>query len=221
MDIVKHNIRIYYLTQLSHSLIFIIPIWIVYYQSKITIPQISFLVTIQYVTQMVLELPSGALADLIGRRNTNLIGFIIGAASYLLFPFATEFWHFVILVCMIGLNDSFRSGSEEALIYDSYKQENKTESYSKMYGKGEIIYQTGLITATALGGFIFELNNTLPYTLYGISLLIGSILIFFYKEPKIDTVKFTIKNYTKQIINGSKEVFKDKYTKYLSLFYIV
>ena len=217
----QRNRSIYYLTQFFHSLIFTIPIWIVYYQGKISTSQISFLVSAQYISQMVLELPSGALADLIGRKNTNLIGWIIGALSYLLFPLANSFWQFLVLALMVGLNDSFRSGSEEALLYDTYKQVNKESKFEKVYGNGNLIYQLGLIIATASGGFLYQQWTFLPYVLYGLSLAIGAILILFYQEPKIDSETFTLKNYMLQIKNGSKEAFKNQYATYLSLFYIV
>jgi len=214
------NIKLYYATQFFHSLIFTIPIWIVYYQGKISVSEISYLVTLQYVSQMILELPSGALADLIGRKKTNLIGWAIGSLSYLFFPLASTFWHFLILVFMIGLSDSFRSGAEEALLYDSCKQDNREQDFEKSYGNGNLIYQVGLIIATAMGGFLYERWIFLPYILYGISLGLGSFLIAFYIEPKIDSETFSLKNYYLQIRDGSKEVFKNKYSTYLSLFYI-
>ncbi|GIK84146.1 MAG: hypothetical protein BroJett025_07680 [Patescibacteria group bacterium] len=212
---------IFYITQFLHSLIFTIPIWIVYYQGKISTAEISYLVTIQYVAQMALELPSGALADLIGRRNTNLVGWVIGAVSFFLFPLATNFTHFLILALMVGINDSFRSGSEEALLYDSYKQAGKEHEFEKMYGNSDFIYQVGLIIATALGGLLYSKWVFLPYVLYGVCLSVGALLISLYKEPRIDSETFTLKNYLLQIKNGSKEAFKDQSTTYLSLFYIL
>ncbi len=122
IPVYKWNTGIFYVTYFFRSLSFTIPIWIVYYQGKISASEISYLVTLQYLAQMLLELPSGALADLIGRRITDLIGWIVGALSFFFFPFATKFWHFLVLALMVGLFDSFRSGSEEALLYDTYKQ---------------------------------------------------------------------------------------------------
>lgn len=220
MDLHKRNTSIYYATQLLHSLIFTIPIWIVYYQGKISVVEISSLISIQYVFQIILELPSGALADLIGRKYTNFFGFVIGAVSFLIFPLATNYWHFLILACMAGILDSFRSGSEEALLYDSYKQSNNESLFKKAYANGNMLYQVGLITATALGGFLFNINYAIPYVLYGVCLMIGAALILFYIEPKIDSQRFSFKNYLKQISDGAKQVFKNEYTKNLSLFYI-
>lgn len=220
MYIVLRNTKVFYLTQLLHSLIFTIPIWIVYYQGKISVVEISALVTIQYLSQMFLELPSGALADLLGRKITLSIGFLVGAASFFLFPLASQFWHFLILALMVGLMDSFRSGSEEALLYDTYKQNNKEKLFRAAYGKGNMLYQVGLITGTALGGLLFTFNVFLPYLLYGVSLLLGFFVSLFYIEPKIDSEKFTVSTYINQIKFGTLEVFKNEYVKYLSLFYI-
>lgn len=220
LQIIKRNTWVYYVTQVLNSLVFTIPIWIVYYQGKISVAEISYLVSAQYAAQILLELPSGALADLIGRKNTTLIGTVIGAASFLLFPFATSFWHFFVLALMVGVNDSFRSGSEEALLFDTYKQADKEKDFDKMYGNGSIIYQFGLVAATALGGVLYQQSVMLPYVLYGVCLSLAALLTWFYHEPTIDSEIFTFKNYILQIRNGSKEIFKTQYTKYLSLFYI-
>lgn len=217
---IRRNTLIYYFAEFCHSLIFTVPIWIAYYLNRISIVDVSFLVTFQYIVQMVLELPSGAVADMLGRRMTALIGFLVGALSFLLFPFATSLLHFTILAFMAGLLDSFRSGSEEALIYDSFKEAKKEEHVGKVYSDCNIIYQAGLIISSAIGGLLYEMNQYLPYILYGLSLLFGALLIYFYVEPKIDSEKFTLKNYLNQIKLGSKEAFKDNYTKYLSLLYI-
>lgn len=221
MFISYRNKWIYYITQFNHSLVFTIPIWIVYYQARITVAQISFLVTFQYIMQMVLELPSGALADMVGRKTTVTFAFFIGAISFLLFPFAHVFWHFAVLALLIGVSDSFRSGSEEALLYDSFKQENKEREYKKVFANGEVIYQTGLISATALGGLLYSIVPFLPYVLYGFSLLFGTLATLYYKEPFVDSEKFTLRNYIVQVKTGTREAFKDEYTKYLSLFYIL
>lgn len=216
----KRNTYIYYITQVFHSLMFTIPIWIVYYLGFLSAAQLSVLVTVQYIFQMVMELPSGALADLLGRRSANLLGFFIGAVSFLLFPLASQFWHFLLLSLLLGTSDSFRSGSEEALIYDTFKQTNSESKLPKVYANGNTFYQAGLIIGAVSGGFIYQIHHALPYILYGLSLLIGTFFAGLYIEPKIDSEQFSLKNYFLQIKEGSKEAFKSKYSTYLSLFYI-
>lgn len=169
---------------------------------------------------MILELPSGALADLIGRRKTILIANVAGFLSFALFPSATHILHFAALAFLVGLSDSFISGAEEALVYDSFKQDGKEESFADYYSKGVLVYQVGLIIAPAIGGLLYEQHFSLPFYLYALSLLLAGIVTLFYREPRIDSLKFTLQNYKKQIVNGSREAFKTLYSKYLSLFYI-
>lgn len=216
----QRNKRVFYLSQLSHSLIFTIPIWIAFYQARITPAQISILVTVQYISQMVMELPSGALADLIGRKHTIFLGFFAGAISFLLFPFGSTFNYFLILALLVGISDAFRSGAEEAIIYDTLIETDNESNFKSINANGNLIYQAGLIIATTLGGFIYSVNQYAPYIIYGISLFVGSLIVILYQEPHIDSAIFSVKNYLHQITTGSKEIFKDAYTKYISLFYI-
>lgn len=67
---------------------------------------------------------------------------------------------------------------------------------------------------------MYESSIFSPYVAYGASLIIGSVVAFFYIEPVIDSEKFSWASYKQQIIDGTREAFKDEYTKYLSLYYI-
>ena len=217
---IPRNTKVYYATQITHALIFTIPIWVVFYQQMFSPVQIAMLAIISFATQMIMELPSGALADMIGRKTILAISFLIAALSFLLFPFGTEYWHYIVLAGLIGLSDSFRSGAEEAIVYDTYIQK-ESHDFEKVYAKGNMMYQVGLIVAILTGGLLYQQNQALPFVLYGISLIIGFFITLFYIEPSIDSEKFSISNYRKQMQLGIKEVFKDKLTSYTSLFYIV
>lgn len=220
ISIIKRNSYIYWATQLSHSLVFTIPIWIVYYQGFLNPVEISTIMAFQYLLQMLLELPSGALADMLGRRFSLMLAFFIGGISYLIFPFARDFWHFMFLAALVGISDSFRSGSEEALIYDTFKQENDEEQFEKVTSRAHLVYQAGLIIGTLTGGFMASVNVFFPFVAYGVSMLIGFVLTLFYIEPKIDSEKFSLRSYLNQIKQGTKEAFRDKLTTYTSLYYI-
>ncbi|HRI05789.1 MAG TPA: MFS transporter [Candidatus Dojkabacteria bacterium] len=222
MQISQRNIKIYYLSQLFHSMVFTAPIWIVFYTLRgVSEAEISLIMTFAYIMQMVWELPSGALADLIGRRTILVISFIISSLSYISFFYAEGFIWFLVLNLIMSIGDSFRSGSEEALIYDSFKQDGKEEGISKVFANASAIYQGGLIFGAIAGGILYSFNPVLPSVTYGIVLLLGAISSLLYIEPKIDSERFTLKNYWLQIVNGSKEAFSSgKYSSLMSLFYI-
>ncbi|MCC6711649.1 MAG: MFS transporter [Candidatus Pacebacteria bacterium] len=220
-SISEQNITVYYLMQFCHSLIFSIPIWIVFYRRVITIEEISFLVGFQYFIQIIAELPTGAFADILGKRVSIIIGFLFFAASSLLFPFAQGFTHYLVLAAFMGLADSFLSGSVDALLYDSLKQDGRETEFAAVLAKQSIFYQLGLVTSTALGGLIYKWHIFAPFFIEGSFFLLGGFFASLLREPKVDSEIFTIRNYLRQIKHGAKEAFKNSFLKKLSWFYIM
>src|SRR3990167_8952661 len=159
----KRNDKIFIVSQFLNALVFIIPIWIVYYQRRITVEQISLLVALQYLSQMVFELPTGALADLFGRKWSVALGYALWGIVGPLIIFTQGFAPLVMAALFAGLSDSFISGSLEALVYDSHKQDDTIQSYSHVLSRNSFWFQIGLATATATGGFLFLLWYGLPY----------------------------------------------------------
>ena len=217
----KRNIFLYYLTQLFDATNFNLPIIIVYLQGKVTIPEVTFLFAYRYFVQVVSELPTGAFADLFGKKASIGIGFLINTIYFLGLYLSNDFSMFILFYTLGGIGDSFISGSMDALVYDSLKQDRKEELYSKVLAKQNTIYQVGLISGTILGGFLYNINHTIPFLLNVTLQFSACIASFFLIEPVIDTVKFTLKNYLLQMKEGTKELFKTSHSTKVSLYYIV
>jgi len=219
-EISSRNILIYFLTSFFDSMVFIIPIIIVYLQGKVTVTQVSFLFAFRYFIQLIAELPTGALADILGKRLTIILGFFINTFYFFLLYFSQNFYHFLLAYFLGGIGDSLLSGSTDALVYDSLKQDKKQNSYSKILVRQNIYFQIGLITGTVSGGFLYTVAPWLPFIICSFFQLVNTGLSFFYIEPIIDTVKFTLKNYIMQIKLGVKELFKNYHTSLVSGYYI-
>lgn len=217
----KRNDTIFIVSQFFNALVFIVPIWIVYYQRRITVEQISLLVALQYLSQMIFELPTGALADIFGRKWSVVVGYALWGIVGPLVVFTQGFLPLVIAAIIAGLSDSFISGSLEALVYDSHKQDNTLRSYSSVLSRNSFWYQIGLALATATGGFLFLFWYGLPYLAYAIASVSAAILAIFFIEPKIDTERFTLQSYILQMKRGVQEAFKSKAATLMSLYYIV
>ena len=219
-NISKRNIPLYYLIEFLDSLVFFIPIIYIYLQGKINVAQIPFLFGYRYLVQLIMEMPTGAIADLLGKKLSIIIGFIINTVYFYLLFNVNSFWAFLLAYTLGGIGDSFISGAIDALVYDSLKQDDKEKNYRSVLAEQNLYSQTGLIIAIAAGGFLYNLNNRLPFIISFISQIIAIISSLFFIEPFVDTVKFTLSNYLKQIKLGYQELFKNKYITQISLFYI-
>ncbi len=219
-NISRRNITIYYLTQFFDSLTFLIPVIYIYLQGKINVTLIPFLFGYRYLVQLIMEMPTGAIADLLGKKLSIIIGFSINAIYFFLLFNVNSFWPFLIAYTLGGIGDSFISGAIDALVYDSLKQDGEEKKYRLVLARQNLYTQTGLIIATITGGFLYTLNHHLPFILCFICQILAVLVSLLFKEPFVDTIKFTLINYFKQIKLGFHELFKNKYITKISLFYI-
>jgi len=220
MTISERNSRVFIWAEAGRSLVFMIPVWIAFLQDRLSVSQISIYVAAIFATQLVLELPTGALADLIGRKRTIVLAYLVDAIQYILFVFAVSFPQFLILAGVSGLAEALRSGSLEAIVYDSLKQDKKEDSFSKIMAKQGLRFQIGLMISTFLGGFLYTQWQPLPFILTGTLLLGSSIASLYFVEPSIDSEKFGLVNYLRQIKWGAIEAFRTHKHRLISLYYI-
>src|SRR3989344_7570872 len=113
------NVRIYYLTQFLEGAVFTLPIIIVFLQARMTLVQVSLIYSWRYLSQLLAELPTGAFADIFGRKQSVRLSFLSFAIAYLLLPFTNNFAQILLLFTFSGIGMSLVSGAYEALIYDS------------------------------------------------------------------------------------------------------
>jgi hypothetical protein len=85
----------------------------------LSLAQIGLLFTVHGVVVTVLELPTGGLADVLGRRPVVVVGALLHLASCLLYATATSFTGFLVGVLLLGLGRALDSGPVEAWYVDT------------------------------------------------------------------------------------------------------
>ena len=88
----KRNIRVIYALAFFHAFMLIAPVLVPFFESKgLSIAEIFYLQAIFAGTIMLLEAPSGYLADKLGRRTVLLVGSIAHGIGSLCLLFAEDF----------------------------------------------------------------------------------------------------------------------------------
>lgn len=204
-----------------YNFIFRIPVWVTYltFNRGIPLSQIGILLSVRYITSIVLELPSGIFADLFGRKITVLIGYTLTFITSLLFIWTQSFWGFLILYMLIGMDNAFISGAEEALIYDSLKESKQENDFHKVsLWRGKLV-QYGIIIGTFSGGFLYTLNPALPFLFEALAIFVSIVCFTFVEEPRIDSIKYSVSSYFTKLKEGLKDITKNSYVGSFSLFY--
>lgn len=180
-----------------------------FYLRYFSFAQIATLWAIQMVASNLLEIPTGAFADRVGRKTSIILSFAIGAASLLVFPFTTAFGMFVVLEIFKGLSNALYSGSMEALVYDSLKDGGREDRYPRIAANIETINWTAWAISAAGGGYLYYWQYQSPWLIQAGMLVLAAVAGTWLVEPKIDSIKVTLKSALKQNMEGFKELFQN------------
>lgn len=204
------QIKVLYFITLVGELYLIIPIWMFFYLRYISYEQIALITIIQQVTSIIFEVPTGAFADIFGKKITLIIAYILYALSLVFMPFGNTFIYFAIFEIIRGIAKALISGSFEALTYDSLKEIKLSKLFPAVTSQFITISWFGYIIAGILGGILYDIWFGLPYIILGFFYTVNIVLFFVYiKEPHIDSNKVSLKNYLHQNTEGFKELFSN------------
>lgn len=158
------NIPRLYLVKISKWFNMVMPIVVLFYQSnEMGMHDIFVLKAIYSVAIVVMEIPSGWMADVWGRKKTLILGSILGSVGFLLYSFSFGFWAFVIAEIVLGIGHSFVSGADSAMLYDSLKADNKTDKYTREEGRITSAGNFAEAIAGVVGGFLAAISLRTPF----------------------------------------------------------
>lgn len=126
-----------------------------------------------------------------------------------LYPFSTSFWMFLVLEIARGITNALLSGSLEALVYDTLKQNNQEQVYGKVAANMSSLAWIALFISAVLGGFVFKYWFGTPWILQTLVFTIAAVATLKLVEPKIDSEKYEVNMLLNQNIKGFKELFKN------------
>lgn len=136
--------------------------------------QIGVAMGVQQVVSNLMEVPTGALADVYGRRRCMIASFSIYIASFLVLALGTELWQILVGTALFGGGDAFRGGTHKAMILDWLREQGRegertrvygfTRSWSKIGSAVSVLIAAALVFATDSYRVVF-LVAVVPYVL--------------------------------------------------------
>ncbi len=142
------------------------------------------ILSIVSISSSLCEVPTGIFSDAIGRRKTILLGSMSATLAIVLYAIGGSFWMLAMGAILAGLGQSFFSGNNEALLFETLKEENNQSEYSTYLGRTSSMYQVGLAISAIIGGFAAQHSLSLALWLSVIPQVICIIISFFFVEPK-------------------------------------
>ncbi|MEN8230634.1 MAG: MFS transporter [Bacteroidota bacterium] len=158
------NIVRLYLIKIAKWFMLYMPIVVPFYESNgLSMKDIMVLQAVYSIAIVVLEIPSGYLADVIGRRKTLILGAIFGTFGFATYSFSYGFLGFLIAEIILGIGQSCISGADSAMLYDSLLEQGEEKKYTRFEGRITSIGNIAEAIAGILGGLLAGITLRAPY----------------------------------------------------------
>ena len=128
---------------------------------------------------LLFEIPTGVVADTVGRRASYLLGTVTLAATtvlyWMLWVWQSPFWAWAIVSVLLGLGFTFFSGAVDAWLVDALKATGFTGSLEAVFGRAQIVGGAAMLIGSVLGGVLAQATDL------GVPFLVrGGILVLMF-----------------------------------------
>ena len=143
-------------------------------QKGLSFAMIGLLIGFREICINLMEIPTGAIADVLGRRRAMIGSFLAYIIAFAIFGMASQLWLLFVGMLLFATGEAFRTGTHKAIIFDwlwrQGRQSEKTSiygrtrSWSKLGSAVSVLIAAGMIFMTEDFSTIF-LFCIIPYSL--------------------------------------------------------
>lgn len=169
--------------------------------------QLGLMDAICFSFGLILEIPSGAIADIIGKRRTIIFAMLLAAVGFFLMGSANGLPQLWIGFLFAQAGWAFYSGAAEALAFDSLVDRKKEHNFAAVIAVSGSIATVTVLLATSLGGFLYAFYFRSTHLAMALSYIVAWFISLGLQEPKTDTEKFTLRTWFRTLQDGIQQLF--------------
>lgn len=220
----KKNKGLIYLYTFTNNFVLYLSLLPYIYQGLgLSLIQISSITAIAHIMISIFEIPTGIIADRMGKRVSILLGIIasiIGLIFVIVMP--KTYIYLVIWVSIQSLSVALISGADKAMIYEYLDSANEKESFHKIMSMIMFISRMASFIATVLCGKILSSTSFTVVLIITLCFKIIALASMYCFNPNIDNnnkeKSINQNTYKDILINSIKIVITDKKLLFYFLF---
>ncbi len=188
----------YYLYEATVTFGFFWPVFTIFLLGRgLNFTEIALLNSLSAAFIVVGEIPTGYLGDRIGRRNSLIVSSVLYTVSVGGFAFARTFLGFVAIWLVWSFAQTFRSGTNEAWLYDVLKDRFDEERYTHVRGRGGAVNMWTSAGTMLVAGVLYGLDPRLPFVAAATLNALGVVVLVTLPQNRIyeddDEDAFTVR----------------------------
>ncbi len=185
---------------------------------QLTFFQLMILQSYFMLVIFLLEIPSGAIADFLGRNKAlslSALSLVFAALFYSIIP---NFFLFALAETFWAFGIALMSGTDEAFMYSTLKTQGKEKELTKYMARNRTMFLIAGIISAPMGSVIAEfISLQFTMTFLAIMYAFAFIVSLSFKEPKLNNNNngYKPERYWPLIKEGFKELKKNKILRIL------
>ena len=179
--------RKFFAFSLFEGLCPIYPVYMIMFEGRgYDFAALALLLSIWSLPVVILELPSGILADRWSKKGIVAIGMALKSLCFILWAISPSFWAAALGFILWGCQGALVSGAHQALLYETLKTENLEAEYEDTIGLSGAVEMVTISIAMVTGAAIYAMSPTLALGLSALSAAAASVTALTFRERKVE-----------------------------------
>ena len=183
--------------------------------------QVMFLQSWFMVCIFLFEVPTGVVADYWGRKHSLVIGSLFISLGAFLYILQVSFLWFLLCEALWAFGVALISGADEAIVYDTLKEEKQEHQAKKVFGLFESTKLIAIAISAPAGSVLAKFFGLrAPFLAFSIFAFFAFIVALTLEEPKKFKIRKESKRYLDIIKTGFSYLYRHKVLWRLVLDYV-
>ena len=154
--------------------------------------EVNLVNVVFFTTLFICEVPTGAFADVFGRKASFVLSCFIFSLGMVIYSFSNTFWEFAFAESLSAVGATFATGAFSSWLVDTLKHHNYEHSTKVIFARGAQLRHGVGIVAALVGAYLSDISMSLPWLVGGIIFAItGVIALIVMKEEYFVREKFS------------------------------
>ena len=109
--------------------------------------QVSILLALTAFISFFFDIPTGAIADVFGRKTSVILSYLTAGILFILVPLSINFWYLFVIFFLLGISQTLSTGADEAWVLGNLKKEKREDLIDNYYAHRLTLQNAGVVIA--------------------------------------------------------------------------
>lgn len=195
---IRNTIRLYLLLKAlsTFGVSFISAVYVTFLITRgLDLFQVNLVNAVFFATMFLFEIPTGAIADVFGRKVSYVASCLLWGISMFLYSGANSFWGFATAEMVAAVGATLASGAFQAWMVDKLRHHGHNGTLSRVFAREQQVVSSFAIVGGICGAYLADRALYLPWVVGGcVMLATGLIAWLTMREEYFAPKKFSFRS---------------------------